>query len=259
MSNARFLLTNLLELSTTSLLSGAGGGAHDLVENPPYTTAMLTNPDRFTEYQAAASPASPILIDYDLGSAKFFGAGALLNFDSPATLPVTTVEFSSQASSYSPGGAWTLRGTITLGVDKPVDSAVLFASASARYLRTAFTVFDQFTLGRLWIGPVLDLGSGGSPPLNMQFDPMESAEESDHGPDVLEDYGRRRFTSRLRFSDVPDATFQQFNSASLAGGRIVYIDPLDRVWEVRVKAFSHPLKWSPPLLWDLELELRASV
>lgn len=228
MANSRFLITNLVEAAT--LKNGTGGGAPARDEASPYVMERVQYGDRNTVWTSSATPASPLNVEFDMGSAVSVEACALLGVRS---LDATqTIQVAAYSAAAYPGGPWTLRGITSASTKR--DMATTFNSVSARYWRVQITasVPTKFSIGRIWLGPVTDLGIKHSPGAKSSpfRNRLEQAQAT--GSFVINDLGDPGRDISLPFGVISSATDATLAALSDVTGSFVFIDPDSNVYEV---------------------------
>jgi len=227
-ANSRFLLTNLVE--TATLKNGTGGGAPARDETTPYIMENAKDSDRYHVWTSATTPASPLNVEFDMGSAVSIEAGALLGARSQDA--TQTLQLAVYSATAYPGGPWTLRGITSASTKR--DMATTFNAVSARYWRMQITpsVPSKFSIGRLWLGAIMDLALKHSP--GAKSSPFRNRIEQAQatGPLVLNDLGDPGRDISLPFGQVGSATDTLLLTLHDQVGSFVFIDPDSNVFEV---------------------------
>lgn len=250
MSNSRFLLTNLVE--TATLKNGTGGGAPAREETSPYVMERVQYGDRYCVWSTSAAPGSPVQVDFDMGSAKTVGAWAMLGCRSASGDPFYPDIY--YASVY-PGGPWTLKDSGSFSTAR--DQGAQFSSTqSARYWR--FSIVNtgvQFSIGRLWLGAVTDLGVWHSPGATSSPFRNRIEQGQANGTFVLNDLGDPGRDISLPFNQADSALKSKVHNLYANTGSIVYLDPDDDIYEVIVKGGRVNVARNFTSLWSASVDL----
>lgn len=258
MSNNTLIGTTNL-LATATLKNGTGGGAPALDETSPYTMAKAQNSDRYSIWTSASSPASPLYVDFDLGSNKTVTAAAMLGLRELSFPAVSTLKIYSLPASggYLPAGVWTLQATINVSsFTERRDFGAVFASASQRYWRFEFTTSGvQFSVGRLWLGNPTDLGLIHTPGgLDRPFaNRLETPQPN--GAIVTNSLGDPGRDFVLPFASQESTLRDTLQALHLQTGSIVYVDSEARFFECLVKGGAVPAQRQWNTIYDMQLEM----
>lgn len=258
MSNIRLSTVNLLDKDTyaPTIKNGTGGGAPARDERTGYLMDNALYRDRYTAWGTAATPASPLYFDVDLGSDKSVACAAVLGLRAATGVPATcVVKSATAAAGYAPG-PWTTRATLTLGSTTERDAGAVFAATSARYWRFEFTtVSTAFYLGRLWLGASDDLGmlySKGSSETPIVFGVSDVLPGGIPVDAYIGDEGRMW---SLRFETVLAATRNSWLTALRTKQSFVLFDDADACFEVRLPQRSVPTDRTAYNVYTVNVEL----
>ena len=255
-NNTLIGITNLL--ATATLKNGTGGGAPALDETSPYTMAKTQTSDRSSVWKTADPPsASPLNVDFDLGSNKTVTAAAILGYRTSAGLAASSLKIYSAPSSagYVPA-AWTLQGTISSISGNPRDAGVVFSSVSQRYWRFEFThAGNAWSAGRLWLGNPTDLGLIHTPGgVDRPFaNRLETPQPN--GAIVINALGDPGRDFSLPFASQDSSLRDTLQNLHTQTGSIIYVDSEARFFECIVKGGAVPASRPWNTLYDLQLEL----
>lgn len=227
MSTSRFVLTNYACAAATVLKNGTGGGAPALDETAPYTMARLLNASRLAFWMTSAAPASPMLVDFDLGASKSISAVGVHGFRPSATAAATTVNVYSGAAY----PAATLRATFSL-IAGPRDIGAAISTISARYWRFEIYNTAPFSVAKFLLGPLTDLGYAHGPGGDATIYRFRNETPLIGGGVLVDDLG----DPGKSFS-IPVPTATQTRRAALEAlvqqtGSFSYLDPDDELYEV---------------------------
>lgn len=262
MSTSRFVLVNACIGATTE--NGGGGSAPALDETTgyPMTNALLEG--RKVLWQTAATPASPLYFDVDLGTEQTMAAAWIAGLRySDNTKPLGSVVVSC-ATTYYPGGGWTAAGTITVPAvtasgDIPRDAGVVFAAThAARYWRFAFTfsgAAGKFSLGKLGLGVLTDLGvvaAPGSTDYPIRFRTV--AQAVDGIPEIY-DYGDPGRALHLSFPTADTTLAAQLLTLQQAHGTLTFIDYNGNFYEVWIPSGGWTAAYGRGTIEAIEVEL----
>jgi hypothetical protein len=137
---------------------------------------------------------------------------------------------------------------------------VLAATQTMRYWRFHFDlVFGPFTLGKLLLAQIVDLGKNPSSQNERERLPNVIDEGADETP-LVSIVGDRRMIFTLRFRSISATTLSQLRSAAMSGQSFIIIDRDDTAFEVIAvdMELERDLKWisgSAPL-YDCDLIVR---
>lgn len=263
MSNTRFAFTNLIEASGVVLKNGTGGGAPARDEVTGYEMENAMRPDRWSLWKL--SGGASLAVDFDLtggASNKSIGMAGLLGHrpTTSAGLGITSCDVygATNAAGYAPG-PWTPLGTINMA-GAPRDGWISWVAASYRYVRFDITCFDNFTLGRFWIGVVdSDLGAIYAPGSTRETDLPKVVNYGAGGAPFVSYLGDQRYLWSLQWQKA-DATLRN-KIVALAQKKqsLLYLDHNDAVAEVFAGLRSNQSDshvWNNPALYDnLTLDL----
>lgn len=230
MGTIRLVTANLVELYGV-LKNGTGGGAPARDEVAPYVMENALQHDRRVLWQQLSGGA--MQYDIDLGAARQVRALGLHGhrpLDAGGGVLSATGQY---ASSYPPGGGWTNAGVISLvGARDAV--TVLAATQTFRYWRLAFdTVGGPFTLGKIMLGQIVDLGQNPSTQVERLRLPnvLDRTAGEDPIVTIVGDI-RTRFT--LRFRSIIGGVLGTLRALAAVGQSFILIDRDDVGWEVIV-------------------------
>lgn len=231
MSNTRFLIRNILRASEGAYIVNGDGAYTDVVarnEIAPFVHERVQDGDRETLWRSAG--ASPIVVDFDLSSvtSNSVSAWAVLG---------RAVGESHSLTVYSrptyDGNAldWTARSGPYVFNAMQRDGGASFSTTTDDFLRFSWFI-GTITVGELWAGPVVDLGFQHSP--SSQSSPHRNRVEQKYpdGSVVINELGYNGRDVRLLFAGVRDSMRATLEALSDVSGTFVYLDPLDRAFEV---------------------------
>lgn len=256
MSNTRFLTNNRAIGATTENGGGGGAPARDEVASHPMENAFTA--DRETPWLTNAAPAGTINFDVDLGSSIALTAAGIAGFRCASSVVQVTVQEGGNA--YGPG-PWTTVGTFSL-TGSPRDKGVTFGSTTARYWRFIFSfVVNQFSVGKLVLGVVTDLGGVHAPGGDLGPHGFRLEQPMLGGAVVLTELSTdmgRDFT--LPFPTSTSALRSTLETIAALSGSFIMLDPNDAFYEVIVpekrlgvrRVSTHGSDW----LYDLDLRLK---
>lgn len=159
-------LTLVLTAAATAGGSGTDSGSFTptfaLEENASFPTSKAQDGQRYIPWLTGAAPASPLTVEYDLGSSLACSLAAALAI--PPIVSASTTRITSVEVEYTDtyGSGWTSAGSFS--PNSLTDKGMVFASQTKRFWRFKFTNSGQFVVGELWLGvPDQDMGAQYSP------------------------------------------------------------------------------------------------
>jgi hypothetical protein len=237
MPNTRFLLTNHAVVNAT-LLNGTGGGAPALEQSTGFPmTNALTN-DRYTLWKTSTAPASPTVFDLDLGQNRSIASASIHGLRvSSLTILSVNIYRSTEANGYPPVdlSSWTSTGSFST-ISAPRDIGTSFTAVSARYWRFEFSVSYAgsafFTLGKLGLGPLSDLGFVYSPGSQETIVRYRTEASTPAGQTVINDFGDTGRLWSLQFDSITGATLTTLQSLAAQSGSFIYVDDAGVYYDV---------------------------
>lgn len=242
MSTTRFLLTNLA-VANGSLLNGTGGGAPATVQATGFPMTNALTADRYTLWKSSTAPASPVYYDVDLGlnrSVRACGVHGLRT--SSISVFFVNVYYATAATGYPPssGGAWTSFAAMNAASSPRDLGSVNGSNVLARFWRFEFVVSGSgfFSVGKLSLGLLSDLGIVYSPGTQAQIIRYRTEAATPAGQPVINDFGDAGRLWTLNFESITSATLSTLQSLASQTGSFIYVDDLSAFYEVALQGGS---------------------
>lgn len=249
MSNSRLVFTNY---ATTATIRNGLAGAPARDETAPFVMDNAVTADRYTPWQTSATPANPVDLDIDLGGAKTVTCAAVHGFRQAGANPMTFTLWSSPDHV-----TWTQQGGAAALTNLPArDAGLVIASVLARYWRFEFADFGgQFSVGRVMVGSITDLGFIGAPGLQFSRGRTRLETPIPSGAVVLRDLGDRTASSHLPWQFATSAKMSTLLGIRDQAGSFTFFDADDNVWEVYARGgqVTGQRQWTS--LFDEDCEL----
>jgi hypothetical protein len=226
----RLVTANVVELYG-GLKNGTGGGAPGRDEVAPYVMENALQHDRRVLWQQLSG--GTMQYDIDLGAARQVRALGLHGhrpLDAGGGLLSATMQY---ASSYPPGGGWANAGIVSLvGARDAV--TVIPATQTFRYWRVdCDTVGGAFTLGKIMLGQIVDLGQ--NPSTQDERVRLPNVLDRTAGEDpIVTIVGDIRTQFTLRFRSITGTVLNTLRALAALGQSFILIDRDDVGWEVIV-------------------------
>ena len=230
MGTARFILAN--HLLTASVRNGGGGGLPVREETSPHVMENAFTADRQTPWQSAGTPTNPFEFWIGMSSSHATTGVALLGFRPITPGAVGSVVISSGASSAVPG-TYTTRATLSFSADAR-DKGAAFSTVSAQYWKVSFANSGGWSLGRIVLGTVVDLGLASGPGADVSRHQNRSEAQLPIGSFVIETLGDPGATFSILVNVASETDFENFATIAAWAGTVVYIDPDGNVYECLV-------------------------
>lgn len=227
MGTARFILAN--HCLTASVRNGGGGGLPAREETSPHVMDRAFTADRLTPWVSAGTPTTPFEFWIDLGSSQSVTGVALLGHRPSLPGAVTNVVVASMASSAVPGTP-TTRATLSFAADER-DKGAAFSAIGAQYWKISFTNSGQWSLGRIVLGSVIDLGFAGAPGGDMSTFQNRAETQLPNGAFVIERRGDPGASFSVLLNVGSENDLANLRSIAAWSGTVVYIDPDGNVYE----------------------------
>lgn len=256
MSNSRFLTNNRAIGKTVK--NGSGGGAPSRDELSTYPMENALQSDRYTPWVTAAAPAGTIEFDIDLGSSIAITTACILGFRCSSSAVQVTVQ--EGGAAYGPG-PWTSVGSISL-TNSPRDAGATFGSVSARYWKFKFEfVSNQFSVGKLALGVLTDLGGAHSPGGESSPHGFRLEQAQTGGAVVLTQLSSDRGRDiSLPFLVATSSLRTTLATIAALDGSYVYLDPDDAFYEVfcpeKKLSVRRQFINGSSFLYDIDMQLR---
>ncbi len=224
------------------LQNGSGGGAPALVQDASYPMSNVMRDDQYVVWNTGAAPASPVQVDLTLLATTSLTAASVHGLRVPSGSSVTSLKVYKQTGAYTPGGTWTLLGT----VNSPGRHAgVVFASTSVDSLRYEFACTGQFQTGKFYAGAPWSVGGGtyiGNP--GLESTPVRNAVLYDlpSGSVFSFNLGDTGRYIDLSLTELTETDMDTLQALAALTSPFVFVDSRDRFWNVLLADKSVPTK-----------------
>ena len=250
-SPSRFGVTNYAAARSivaggSVLQNGSGGGAPAVVQDANFPMSNVMQDDQYVLWNTGAAPGTPVQVDITLLAATSLSAASVHALRAAAGASVTSLKVYMQTGAYTPGGTWTLRGTV---YSPGRHAGVVFAATSVDSIRYEFACTGQFQTGKFYAGDPFTLGGGtyagnqgleNSPVRNAVVYSFPSGSIFSFN---LGDTGR---DVSIEFSELPAADADLLDGLASLVRPFIYVDPRARFYNVLLANKTVPIKMQSP-------------
>lgn len=246
-----------ITLSSAATAGGSGTDSGTFTPNAPldeaagYPMLNVMNGKRYVGWKSAAVPASPVTLEFDLGSSKTAAMVTMLAHDSGAIgssngAVIFGVDYATTYSGAAP--TWTSLGTkFLLGAR---DSMLEFSPTAARFWRVSVTpgsvsgVAVQFGFGGIWLGAFdQDMGTFGNPGSNRRRTKQRARLEAGGRAVSFIRTGFDSFLFTPKFFPLADADYSGLENSFTSDRGVLLIDHRDSPFEV--EWVDDAIEWEP--------------
>lgn len=232
MATCRFIVTNYAETATVK--NGTGGSPTPPVrtEVSPFVMERALNADRRSLWRAgAANDGSDWLIDLDLGSAKAVNGAAALGLSCPGGV-INSIWVGYIDDTVYPSANYVPIQTLPLNGRDAGDD---FAEFTKRYWFFLISATAPPVIGRLVLGPVVDIGLAPNP--GSESSPRQNRLEQvdETGGVTLNVLGPPGHDFVLSFEPCLNSHRDLLRTVASHPGTVTYLDPENLCYEVLVR------------------------
>ncbi len=237
---SRFGTVNLIPAAT--LKNGSGGGAPAVVEYASYPLANVLEDDQYVIWNTGAAPGTPVQVDITLSAATAITAVSVHGLRVPAGSSVTSLKVYRQTGVYTPGGTWTLIGTVS---NPGRHAGLTLASTSVDSLRYEFACTGQFQTGKFFAGAPWSVGGGtyiGNP--GLESTPVRNAVlyELPSGSVFSFNLGDTGRDIAVALTELTETDMDTLQGLAALTSPFVFVDSRDRFWNVTLAGKSVPTR-----------------
>jgi len=264
MATTRLIRAGDNRTTSASAVIMNGGSGPPLIQDPAYPMSNLLNNDRNSVWASGPTATDPIVVHIDMGLSQnvrifgLLGMRAATGGFGPVQL---TLGFRTALQGYaSDPASYTIAGSVF--VTGP-DVFLEITPTGMRYLQFSLASpgswGNGFSLGKfLAAATVNDLDMIYSPGSARGVVVPQIRREAQSGTIHVTRTGLNYQTFALSFRSITDATVGILNGIAISEFPFVYLDYNNAIFECLLSRadWQRTHRWSPPNLWDADLEFR---